>query len=324
MQSPPLHHPVPQHQINFDAVNAPFGTRVAPVQGQPVPGQPPTGQSATGQAMGYGYPQMQPQMQMSQGSFGNSAFNPLNFVGGADLGKHALNYGQQYISQSLGTYGVNANSMRYYFQVTNGYVVRKLGVILFPWRHKPWNRQLQPVQGMAGQETYAFPSEDINAPDMYIPIMAFITHLVVIALSQGLQGKFHPDQFGARSSKALALVVGELMLLKLFTYLLAASASSLTDLCAYSGYKFVAVTLTTLAGLVIDNRMVQWLVFAYTGGSTAFFMLRSLKYILLPEYSPSSVSSPATTISGSKRQQRIQFLFFYGVICQIALMWLLL
>ena len=245
-------------------------------------------------------------------------------MGNSQIGKHAFNYGQQYLSRSFDTYGVSATSLRYYFQVSNSYVRQKLLLIMFPWRHKPWNRQLQPAQGAGGQETYATPSEDLNAPDMYIPVMAFITHLLVIALGQGIHGNFHPEQFGARASKALAFVLGELTLLKLATYLLSASSSSLFDLFAYSGYKFVALTLTTLAGLVTANRLAFWLVFAYTGGATAFFMLRSLKYILLPEYAPSNAATATTTISGSKRQQRIQFLFFYGVVCQLALMWLLL
>lgn len=305
MQSPPLHHPVPQHRVNFDAVNAQYANSAGPEYAAQYPayGQPPYGQA---------YPPNNPPQPQ---------FNPLNLVNQADLGQHAFSYGQDYISRSFGTYLRSAISLQYYFQVSNSYVRRKLLLILFPWRHKPWSRQLQPVQGDGTHDAYAYPSEDLNAPDMYIPLMAFITHLVAIALVQGLRNTFHPEQFGARASKALGMVIAELVLLKLFAYLLAASNSSLADLFAYSGYKFVAVTLTTLSELISRKPSMKWGVFAYTSAATAFFMLRSLKYILLPEY---SAQNPATTISGSKRQQRIQFLFFYGIVCQLVLMYFLL
>lgn len=345
MQSPPLHHPVPQHRINLDAVNAnsgsPYGTapqyggygQQVPPQGYGVPPQ--------GAAPGAPYQNYAPGAQAYPQSYGAQPhahaqaypqaaqapqqpaqpFNPLNFVDQSQIGQQAFSYGHDYLSRSFGSYLRSAISLQYYFQVNTSYVRQKLLIILFPWRHKPWSRQLQPVQGDGTQDAYAFPCEDVNAPDMYIPLMAFITHLVAIALVQGVRDEFHPEQFGARASRALGLVVAELVLLKLFAYLLAASNSSLADLFAYSGYKFVAVTLTTLCELVSSKSSLKWGVFAYTSAATAFFMLRSLKYILLPEY---SAQNPATTISGSRRQQRIQFLFFYGIVCQLLLMYFLL
>ncbi|GMM50272.1 protein transporter [Starmerella bacillaris] len=308
MYTPPLHHPVPQHRVNFDTVAPQYnyaqqpgyenvhGNTNIPPQGQ-MPNVPPNA----------GYP---PQ------------FNPINLMGNAEIGKQAFNYGQQYITQSIDSYGITPSSLRYYFQVTNAYVRNKLLLVLFPWwPRRNWVRQLQPVQDTSGVDSYAFPSQDLNAPDMYIPLMAFITHLVVIALEQGVVDQFHPDQFGAHTSKALGLMILELVMLKVFTYLLACSGSSLLDLCAYSGYKYVGITVTSIVALLTKSNMAKWLVFAYTSFSTAFFMLRSLKYILLPS---ARTDSTAATVSGAKRQQRIYFLFFYGAICQVALMWLLL
>lgn len=54
------------------------------------------------------------------------------------------------------------NALKHYFNVTNSYVVNKLGLVLFPWRHRPWIRQN--YDGF-----YLPPREDINSPDMYIP-----------------------------------------------------------------------------------------------------------------------------------------------------------
>lgn len=58
--------------------------------------------------------------------------------------------------------------LKYYFDVSNGYVVRKIGVVLFPWRKGTWGRMV--VRGENGTvEGYRSPRADENAPDLYVP-----------------------------------------------------------------------------------------------------------------------------------------------------------
>lgn len=64
---------------------------------------------------------------------------------------------------------MQVSALKYYFQVSNYYVLRKLGLVLFPWRHKPWTRQLQRSEASGAIDGYATARIDINAPDMYIP-----------------------------------------------------------------------------------------------------------------------------------------------------------
>ena len=85
--------------------------------------------------------------------------------------------------------------LKHYFNVSNSYVLHKLRLVLFPWRHKPWSRAHRhgsgssvggvapgggggaAYSGMAGesngagklQEGFAPPREDVNSPDLYIP-----------------------------------------------------------------------------------------------------------------------------------------------------------
>jgi hypothetical protein len=61
------------------------------------------------------------------------------------------------------------NALKYYFQVSNSYVLRKMMLVLFPWRHKPWSRQIQRSETTGVPDGYATARDDINAPDMYIP-----------------------------------------------------------------------------------------------------------------------------------------------------------
>ena len=51
--------------------------------------------------------------------------------------------------------------------MSNSYVVTKLRVLLFPWRHKPWLRKTRRSDN--GQLEFLTPMEDPNAPDLYIP-----------------------------------------------------------------------------------------------------------------------------------------------------------
>ncbi len=113
-------------------------------------------------------------------------------------------------------------ALKHYFDVTNGYVVNKLYLVLFPWRHKPWSRK-QAV-GPNGQEGwYLPPRDDINSPDMYIPVMSVVTYIYVSTLLAGFRGEFQPELLGGTAAVALAVVFVEILGLRLGCYLLGIS-----------------------------------------------------------------------------------------------------
>lgn len=66
---------------------------------------------------------------------------------------------------------------------------------------------------------------------------------------------------------------------------------------------------------------LKWAVFFYTATSNSFFLLRSLRYVLLPD--SNAVNNPTHTINPSQRHLRIQFLFVYSFVCQFVFMWFL-
>ena len=59
--------------------------------------------------------------------------------------------------------------LKHHFNVSNSYVIKKLQIVLFPWRHKPWSRRVRRLEN--GQSEWSPPREDINSPDLYIPGM---------------------------------------------------------------------------------------------------------------------------------------------------------
>ncbi|KAK0650192.1 Protein transport protein yif1 [Lasiodiplodia hormozganensis] len=305
--SPPLHHPVPQHISQVPNLRSP----------------PPPQSQQQAQANSYGYPQ-QPQPQGVSG-FMHPAFggimNDSTAQMGFQVGKSAVMAGHEYMEQNFNRY-VNVSALKHYFNVSNSYVVNKLYLVLFPWRHRPWVRQNQ-------DGFFLPPREDINSPDMYIPVMAFVTYILLSTLLAGLRGAFHPELLGLTATTAFVVVIFEILGLKLGCYLLSISnESQLLDLVAYSGYKFVGVIVTLVVAEIFNRGegtggAIGWTIFLYTFFANAFFLLRSLKYVLLPDQSPNTSSGASYTVARAQRNRRTQFLFIYSYIVQFVFMWIL-
>jgi hypothetical protein len=175
---------------------------------------------------------------------------------------------------------VNVSALKHYFNVSNAYVLRKLLLVLFPWRHKPWSRQISHNEpGSGSSASFLPPRDDINSPDIYIPVMAFTTYVLLSTMIAGLNGKFKPELLGITFSNASVIIILELVLLWLGRYFLNInSESQIYDLVAYSGYKFVGV-IVTIAIAAISNGgkgtggWVGWTVFGYTFMANAFFLV---------------------------------------------------
>lgn len=170
------------------------------------------------------------------------------------------------------------SALKHYFNVSNGYVVNKLFLVLFPWRHKPWSRKQ--TTGPNGQEGWFLPPrDDLNSPDMYIPLMALVTYILLSTIITSLHGAFQPELLGYNSTFAFFIVLIEIALLKLGCYLLSISnESQLLDLVAYSGYKFVGAIVTLVLAEILNGGAgtggwIGWTIFAYTFLANALFLV---------------------------------------------------
>jgi protein transport protein YIF1 len=117
---------------------------------------------------------------------------------------------------------------------------------------------------------------------MYIPLMAFVTYVLLTTLIAGLNGKFEPQLLGITFSNASMVIVLELAVLWLGRYFLnISSESQIYDLVAYSGYKFVGVIVTIAVAAMMNGGRgtggyVGWVVFGYTFLANAFFLVSPL------------------------------------------------
>jgi hypothetical protein len=83
------------------------------------------------------------------------------------------------------------------------------------------------------------PKLDVNAPDMYIPVMAFVTYILIVGVCMGTQDKFTPEQLGIQASSALGWLVIEVFIIFLSLQVLAVKSALKTfDIIAFCGYKF--------------------------------------------------------------------------------------
>lgn len=201
--------------------------------------------------------------------------------------------------------------------------MRKLRVLLFPWTHKPWARKIR--RSEHGQSEWQTPREDINCPDLYIPVMAIVTYIILTALHSGINNKFfRPQILGESASRATLVVLLDFAFVKLGCYFLNINDSSqVVDVFAYGGYKFVGVIVTITAGFLGLKGPLWMLVFVYAFLANAFFLLRSLRSMVLPDPSISIATNPnpttTATVNPAQRRRRITFLFLEAV-CQIVYM----
>ncbi|KAI5954180.1 hrf1 [Candida jiufengensis] len=240
-------------------------------------------------------------------------FNFLNDPAAAlasQFARSGFQQSNQYIQDNFGTI---SGDIKYYFQVSNSYVFKKILLILFPFQQKDWSRISTKETGI---NQYLPPSHDINAPDLYIPIMSFITYILLWAAFQGLNGEFHPQLFGYLASQTLAFSILDVVIFKIGLYLLNCSQIKIYDIVSFAGYKYVSIIML----LVIKHTVGSYLgIFYYLVVFVliiclSVFLMRSLRFIILPTNGTNSTVN--NNVTSKQRKIRIQFLFVYSVLIQ--------
>lgn len=231
-------------------------------------------------------------------------------------GSALVGTGRQIVDKEFEKY-VPVTRLKYYFAVDTSYVMRKLKLLFFPFAHSDWSVKYEhnePVQ----------PRYEVNAPDLYIPTMAYVTYILVAGLVLGTQNRFSPEVLGIQASSALAWTVVEIIIELITLYITNIQTQLRTlDLLAFSGYKYVGMIFAVLISLLFE-KTGYYVGLIYFSLALSFFLVRTLKWQVLAEvtavgpetYNP-SVSS---TTAGNKR--RLYFLLFVAGI-QPFIMWFL-
>ncbi|CAB1325405.1 unnamed protein product [Coregonus sp. 'balchen'] len=173
-------------------------------------------------------------------------------------GSSLANHGKDIVNKEISRY-VSVNKLKYFFAVDSKYVMKKLLLLMFPYTHQDWEVRYH-------RDTPLTPRHDVNAPDLYIPSMAFITYILLAGMALGIQNRFSPEVLGLCASTALVWVVIEVLVMMIFTVLGGLLFGS-------DGY-FVAL--------------------AWSSCALMFFIVRSLKMKILSSLSHDSMGAGAS------------------------------
>ncbi|XP_064262539.1 protein YIF1B-like isoform X1 [Passer domesticus] len=140
---------------------------------------------------GFGAPPPPAASAVSSSSSSSAPFGPPGAFLAEPVSSLAAAYGSSLASHVEGNLGrwVPVSRLKYYFAVDSVYVGRKLRLLVFPFGHADWQVRYQ-------QDTPVAPRFDVNAPDLYIPAMAFLTYILLAGLALGTQNRFSPASLG--------------------------------------------------------------------------------------------------------------------------------
>lgn len=233
--------------------------------------QPPGNYGGSGYEQQYdqsgGYP---PQQQFPGQQFLSDPMAHMAMQYGTTL----ADQGKEYVHKNIEKY-VSTSRLKYYFAVDTTYVGKKLGLLFFPYTHSDWSIRYN-------QDDPVAPRYEINAPDLYIPVMAFVTYVLVAGIVMGTQNRFTPEQLGIQASTAMVWLIIELLATMLSLYIMNLNTElKYTDILAYCGYKFVGMIFSLLAGLAFQGTG-YYIVLLWFACSLAFFLIRTLRQQVLP------------------------------------------
>ncbi|CAK6964622.1 protein YIF1A [Scomber scombrus] len=225
-------------------------------------------------------------------------------------GSSIANQGKDMVNKEIGRF-MSVNKLKYFFAVDSKYVMKKLMILMFPYTHQDWEVRYH-------RDTPLTPRQDVNAPDLYIPTMAFITYILLAGMALGIQKRFSPEVLGLCASTALVWIIIEVLVMLLSLYLLTVHSDLTTfDLIAYSGYKYVGMIFTVLCGLLFGSDG-YYVALAWSSCALMFFIVRSLKMKIIPSLSSDSM----TTGSSAKPQFRLYITVVTAIFQPIIIYWL--
>ncbi|XP_072405439.1 protein YIF1B isoform X1 [Chiloscyllium punctatum] len=228
----------------------------------------------------------------------------------------AMAYGSSLASQGKNIVGQNidrfipVSKLKYYFAVDTIYVGKKLGLLIFPYMHQNWEVRYQ-------QDSPVAPRVEVNAPDLYIPAMAFITYLLVAGFALGTQSRFSPEVLGMQASSALIWLIIEVLAILLSLYLVTVNTDLTTiDLIAFAGYKYVGMITGVVAGLIF-GRTGYYIALGWCCISIVVFMIRTLRLKILSE-----AAAEGVLVRGTRNQLRMYLTMAIAAVQPIFMYWL--
>lgn len=175
------------------------------------------------------------------------------------IGKEVVNAGREYVNKNMSV--LSYDLFKPYFRVDNEYIVKKLILILFPFNVREWDQ--------GGR---------VTTPDLYIPLMSFITHILMRGITMGLRKDFRPEKLGLVATRGLFLELVFLLVSRVSAYFVDVKFN-LCDMISFSGYKYFIIVLMH----VFCRYRIVILIKLYLNIAFFFFLSRSFKNIVFDD-----------------------------------------
>jgi len=283
------------------------------------PGQGQPGQPAAGPG-GFGAPPpQQPKAPAPMMPLMNDATAQIATTVGLSYGEKMMAWGRTRMGWFTG------EGFFYLFNLDGAYVAKKLLRLLFPWTvgGDGWARVKDPHS-----DRFLPPRSDVNAPDLYLPIVSLALMVVLHAVEDATSGVFVP---ATAHSDATWFLLTWLTQYAMFYFLMRLGAEEQhgpnagylqtgqpqrggalthvrqTELIAYAGYIFTFAALPSLVAL-LGNRALWMGACLYAWLSLSKFMLKALEQLRMSAHQMNS--------------QTQNYAFFIGLIAELFILWL--
>ena len=116
-------------------------------------------------------------------------------------------------------------------------------ILIYPLLSTHWNRlsiddSTPSTNNEIPLHKYALPKDDINAPDLYIPIMSFVTYCILVCYIRGVFGDEDtniPDILIQTVWKCCMLQICEALFMSVGLSLMGVSSIPFLDIISYTG-----------------------------------------------------------------------------------------
>ena len=138
---------------------------------------------------------------------------------------------------------------------------------------------------------WGLPKQDINSPDLYIPLMAFTTYVLMYGLIRGssFSGDFTPEVLTQAVWRGVFLQLIESAIIKVGVNVLSSTLPFL-DIFAYTGYKYVGLCINIFTRLF--GGTVNFIISIYTASMLAYFILKTMAAVIPPISNSNALGPP--------------------------------
>jgi protein transport protein YIF1 len=185
-------------------------------------------------------------------------------------------------------------------------VIKKLTILMYPPSSTHWSRlradevsqssmnrgnSMGDINGnpsaALNTHKWALPKDDVNAPDLYIPVMSFITYCILVCYAKragGASGMYvnTPDILINAVWKCCILQVFEAALIYGGLSMMSVSLPFL-DIISYTGYKYVGLCASTI--MLLFGSTIYFIVALYSCAMLGYFILKSMAAVVPKEAS---------------------------------------